>query len=118
MTMLYIVAEGLTEETFIEELLRLPLADHGVTLMGSIVLHGNVRYGRLKNIVVKLLKEHPAAFCTTFIDFYGRGGGFPDDKPAGGTLAALTIGLDRIRASCPLFNAWVARLAQLGEPAV
>jgi hypothetical protein len=39
------------------------------------------------------------------------------DKPVGGTLAALAIGLDRIRASCPLFDGWVARLTQLGGPA-
>ena len=219
MTMLYIVAEGQTEETFIDELLRPLLADHGVVLMGTIVLGGNVRYGRLKSLVVKLLKEHPTAFCTTFIDYYGRGGAFPGeknlgnfdpvvekktkleaafyaeveqdlaprfdatrfipyiqmyefegllfsdpeglatglykpelasqlmairalfptpedinndkmsapskrvlklfpgyDKPVGGTLAALTIGLDRIRASCPLFDSWVARLTQLGHP--
>ncbi len=218
MTMLYIVAEGQTEETFIEELLRPLFADSGVVLMGTIVMGGNVRYGRLKSLVVKLLKEHPTAFCTTFIDYYGRGGAFPGesgvgkfdpvaekkrtleaafyadvaqelaprfeasrfipyiqmyefegllfsdperlavglykpeivaqlmairalfptpedinndkvsapskrilnlfpgyDKPVGGTLAAHRIGIDRIRASCPLFDSWVARLTQLGH---
>jgi hypothetical protein len=179
---------------------------------------GNVRYGRLKSLVVKLLKQHPAAFCTTFIDYYGRGDAFPGekslgkhdsvlekkttleaafhadvaqdlaprfdatrfipyiqmyefegllfsdperlavglykpeiaapltairalfptpedinnnklsapskrilglfpgyDKPVGGTLAAHTIGIDRIRASCPLFDSWVTRLVQLSK---
>lgn len=220
MTMLYIVAEGPTEETFIETFLRPLLTDNGVALMGSIVLDGDIRYGRLKNIVVKLLKEHPTAFCTTFIDYYGRRNVFPGedgigkfdpvgqkktaletafhadvaqelgrrfnaarfipyiqmyelegllfsdpeglarglykpelapqlmairaqfatpedinndratapskrvealfpgyDKPVGGTLAALTIGLDQIRASCPFFNSWVTRLTHLGRPA-
>ncbi len=35
------------------------------------------------------------------------------DKPLHGSLAALEIGLDNIRQECPLFNAWLNRLAQL-----
>ncbi|MEN9504055.1 MAG: hypothetical protein RI964_3340 [Pseudomonadota bacterium] len=35
------------------------------------------------------------------------------DKPFHGSLAALEIGLDNIRQECPLFNAWLNRLAQL-----
>lgn len=100
MTMLYIVAEGQTEETFIEELLRPLLADSGVILMGTLVMDGNVRYGRLKSMVVKLLKQHPTAFCTTFIDYYGRGDVFP---------------IDAIRSSCPLFDSWVTRLVDLSK---
>jgi hypothetical protein len=34
-------------------------------------------------------------------------------KPLMGTLAALEIGLGRIRAHCPLFDTWVTRLEQL-----
>lgn len=36
-------------------------------------------------------------------------------KPLFGTLAALEIGLDGIRAECPFFNAWIARLEAWGE---
>ena len=35
------------------------------------------------------------------------------EKPLMGTLAALDIGLDKIRAACPHFNAWLTRLEQL-----
>jgi len=35
------------------------------------------------------------------------------EKPAGGTLAALEIGLDCIRESCRLFDAWLAKLEML-----
>ena len=35
------------------------------------------------------------------------------EKPLMGNLAALEIGLDRIRANCPLFNAWVTTLEGL-----
>lgn len=37
-------------------------------------------------------------------------------KPLFGNIAALEIGLDSIRAACPLFSAWVARLEELGIP--
>jgi hypothetical protein len=33
-------------------------------------------------------------------------------KPLFGTIAALEIGLDRMRAECPLFDRWVTRLEQ------
>lgn len=34
-------------------------------------------------------------------------------KPLLGTLAVLKIGLDRIRAECPLFNSWLCQLETL-----
>lgn len=36
------------------------------------------------------------------------------DKVTVGNLAALTIGLDAIRAACPLFDDWVTKLLALG----
>lgn len=33
-------------------------------------------------------------------------------KPLFGTIAALEIGLDRMRAECPLFNSWIQQLEQ------
>ena len=50
MTRLCIVAEGLTELTFIEELLRPLLTDKSVVLMPSRSLGGNVRYERVKKL--------------------------------------------------------------------
>ena len=38
------------------------------------------------------------------------------DKPTDGPLIAQEIGLAAIRAQCPRFNAWVARLESLGNP--
>jgi Domain of unknown function (DUF4276) len=37
------------------------------------------------------------------------------DKPLLGTLAALEIGLTRIREECPHFNQWIDQLESLGE---
>ena len=36
------------------------------------------------------------------------------NKPTEGSLGALAIGLDTIRACCPLFNEWLTKLEQLG----
>ncbi|MDE2798306.1 MAG: DUF4276 family protein [Gemmatimonadota bacterium] len=36
-------------------------------------------------------------------------------KPLFGTLAALDIGLDKIRAECPHFQSWLARLERAGQ---
>ena len=83
MTRLCIVAEGQTEETFIEEFLRPLLTEHGVVLMPSIQMNGNVKYGRLKDLVVRRLKEQSGAFCTTFVDYYGRNGQFPGEESIG-----------------------------------
>ena len=37
-------------------------------------------------------------------------------KPRHGPIIAQQIGLERLRRSCPLFAAWLARLEALGEP--
>ena len=37
------------------------------------------------------------------------------EKPIHGSLAAIEIGLDAIRNECDRFNAWINRLAELGE---
>lgn len=36
-------------------------------------------------------------------------------KPLFGNLAALEVGLDKIRAACPHFRAWLSRVAALGR---
>ncbi len=38
------------------------------------------------------------------------------EKPLMGGIAAKAIGLDRIRAECPLFDAWLAKLESLPPP--
>ena len=37
------------------------------------------------------------------------------DKVTHGSLIALDIGLDAIRQECPLFNAWIKRIEELGK---
>ena len=39
--------------------------------------------------------------------------GYERQKPLIGVLAALEIGLPKIRAECPLFDAWLSKLENL-----
>jgi hypothetical protein len=214
---LHVIAEGTTEEEFINELIAPVLRAKGVLAIPR-PLEGNVSYTRLKKFILDHLKNEPRAYCTTFVDYYGLGPGFPEragirrfdptekkkrmledairrdveqtlgnsydhshfipyvqmhefegllfsdparlasgiympelagslqairalfatpedidegketapskrikalyrgyDKPFGGNLAALEIGFEAIRASCPLFDGWVTRLELLGS---
>ena len=43
--------------------------------------------------------------------------GYEMQKPLYGVLAALEIGLPKIRQECPLFNAWLGKLESLPPPA-
>jgi len=79
MIRLHVIAEGPTEETFVKELLAPHLLEGGV-VAGPILIGkngGDVSYSRLKRDSVLYLKSDPTAYCTTFVDYYGLGRGFP-----------------------------------------
>lgn len=82
MTRVHVVVEGATEETFINDVLAPALWSHQVYL-NPIILGapghkgGRVNYARVKKDVVTLLKQDSAAYCTTMLDVYGLGNGFP-----------------------------------------
>jgi Domain of unknown function (DUF4276) len=85
MIRLHVVAEGPTEETFIMELLAPHLLGHG-TLAVPILIGkngGGVSYARLKRDALLYLKSDPSAYCTTFVDYYGLGPGFPSKDEIG-----------------------------------
>jgi hypothetical protein len=82
MTRVYVVVEGFTEESFVTNVLAEVLWPRQVYLK-PIVLGppghkgGNTNYARVKKDVVVLLKQDPSAYCSTMLDFYGLGRGFP-----------------------------------------
>ncbi len=86
MIRLYIVVEGQTEEAFVNDVLGPRLYPRGVYPSARLIGRpghkgGNVSYARLKNDVSLLLKQDQGAFCTTLIDFYALGDGFPGNPP-------------------------------------
>lgn len=82
MTRVYVVVEGSTEESFINDVLKPVLWPREIFLYPILVgspghRGGNTSYARVKKDVVVLLKQDPTAYCSMMVDFYGLGCGFP-----------------------------------------
>lgn len=82
MRRVYVVVEGLTEESFVKDVLGPVLWGHQVYLMPVILgtpghKGGNTNYIRVKKDILVLLKQDATACCSTMLDFYGLGNGFP-----------------------------------------
>lgn len=82
MSRVYVVVEGQTEESFVNGILAPALWPDQVFVMPILLgppghKGGNPKYARLRKDVVKLLKQEPAAYCSTMLDFYALGGDFP-----------------------------------------
>lgn len=87
------VVEGQTEESFVKNLLTETLWPKNVhptpILLGSPSHKGGrTSYVRVKKDILRQLKQDTAAFCSTMIDYYGLGAGFPGYPPSG-NLSAL-----------------------------
>ena len=82
MTRVYVVVVGQTEESFINDVLRPAFWPRQVFLYPILVgspghRGGNTNYARVKKDIGVLLRQDPTAYCTTMLDFYGLGKGFP-----------------------------------------
>jgi len=80
---LYVVVEGQTEESFVKNVLSETLWRSGV-LPTPILLGrqgGRPSYARVRGDVIRLLKQERRAYCSTMIDLYGLGPGFPECPP-------------------------------------
>lgn len=82
MTRIYLVVEGPTEESFVNNVLAPTLWPRNVYASPVIVgppghKGGNPKYVRVKKDVLNQLKQDRAAYCSTIFDFYGLGTDFP-----------------------------------------
>ncbi len=82
MVRVYIVVEGPTEESFVNQVLGPALWPRQVYLTPIIIgspghKGGNVNYARVKKDVLLQLKQDKTAYCSTMFDLYGLGAGFP-----------------------------------------
>ncbi|HET6842720.1 MAG TPA: DUF4276 family protein [Candidatus Angelobacter sp.] len=76
------VAEGQAEESFLDKVLAPVLWSSGVYLRPVVLgtpghKGGKVNYARVKKDVLALLKQDRTIYCSTMLDFYGLGAGFP-----------------------------------------
>jgi hypothetical protein len=77
-----VVVEGETEESFVKGPLAEALCPRQVYLTAIILgipgqKGGRTNYARVQKDLLRQLKQDPNAYCSTMIDFYGLGQGFP-----------------------------------------
>ena len=77
-----VVVEGQTEESFVKDVLAEVLWPHELYLIPILLgvpghKGGRPDYVRLKKDIVLHLKQEQTAYCSTMLDFYGLGEGFP-----------------------------------------
>jgi len=74
-----VIVEGQTEESFVKDVLSVSLWAHGVELVPILLGHtgGRPTYTRVAKDIRLHLSQESRAYCTTMLDFYGLGEGFP-----------------------------------------
>lgn len=82
MTRLTVIVEGPTEERFIKDVLApsLWVANiHPTPIIVGAIGHkgGNVNYARVRKDVLLQLKQDPNVYCSSMLDLYRLGSGFP-----------------------------------------
>jgi hypothetical protein len=81
-TRVSVIVEGPTERSFVQQVLA-PLLWASEIYLGATILGvpghkgGRTNYVRVKKDVLRQLKEDRTACCSTMLDFYGLGMGFP-----------------------------------------
>lgn len=96
-TRINVIAEGQTEETFVRDVLRMPMANCGMYLTVRCVetgrKHGRIHRGGLTNYrkarrdIQRWLLEDHTAYVTTMFDLYGLPSDFPNYALAKSTRA-------------------------------
>jgi Domain of unknown function (DUF4276) len=85
-TRIKVIVEGQTEESFIRNVLSPVLWSRDIyvtPILLGVPGHkgGNVNFARVKKDITLHLKQDPAAYCSTMLDLYGLGEGFPGLPP-------------------------------------
>jgi hypothetical protein len=85
-TRIKIIVEGQTEESFVEKVLAPALYPREIYLTPILLgvpghKGGNVNYARVKKDILLHLRQDRTAYCSTMLDLYGLGEGFPGVPP-------------------------------------
>ncbi len=101
MTRVKIVVEGQTEESFVQTVLAPTLWPQQIYLTPILLgvpghKGGRPNYARVKKDVLLHLRQDTHAYCTTLLDYYGLGPGFPG-TPVPGDLpnSAKAVQIER-----------------------
>ncbi|EGR1548463.1 DUF4276 family protein [Vibrio parahaemolyticus] len=92
MTIVHVICEGQTEESFVNELLVEPFSHKGIYLKPALIGRpghkgGNFKFERLAPDVEKRLLADKNCYCTTFFDFYGLPETFPGKNAVNATAS-------------------------------
>ena len=87
MIRIHVVVEGPTEESFVKSVLAEAFWPRQIFLTPIILGRpghkgGRTDYARVKKDVMTQLKQDHSAYCSTMLDFYGIGKGFPGMSPS------------------------------------
>lgn len=115
MTRVNIVVEGQSEESFVKGVLAPTLWPQQIALTPSLLgvpghKGGRPNYARVKKDVLLHLRQDTRAYCTTLLDYYGLGPGFPgtpvpDDLPSSSKAVRIERGMEAdIRGCIPEFR--------------
>ena len=99
MVRINIVVEGQSEETFINQVLAPTLWQHQIFLTPILLgvpghKGGRPNYARVKKDILLRLKQDTGAYCSTMLDFYSLGPGFPGNLPLHTTGAQAVLILE------------------------
>ena len=98
MTRVYVLAEGQTEEAFLNEVMVQPYSARGIYLTPIVVSTspghkgGLTSYSRVKPQIDRLCKQDAGAFITTLFDFYA----LPKDFPGQSSIAPYASSLAKV----------------------
>jgi hypothetical protein len=109
-TRVVVIVEGQTEESFVNDVLAeamWPAEVYLTPILLGVPGHkgGRTSYARVKKDVLLHLKQDKAAYCSTMLDFYGLGPGFPGTP--------VPIGLTSIAKAARVEQAMKADVCEL-----
>ena len=87
MKRVYIICEGQTEESFVNQLLQSYFIQQNIFVQAPLIgkpghKGGNVNLPRLLKDLAKILNGDRSAYCTTLLDYYGLPSDFPGKEEA------------------------------------
>ncbi len=87
MKRVYIICEGQTEESFVNQLLQPYFIQQNILVQAPLIgkpghKGGNVNLSRLLTDLAKILNGDRSAYCTTLLDYYGLPSDFPGKAEA------------------------------------
>ncbi len=87
MIRVHVLVEGQTEETFVKNVLQPHFNGHEIYLYPRLIgkpgrRGGIAEYPRARRDILATLKQEPASFCTTMLDYYGMPNSWPRREAA------------------------------------